>query len=60
MHVYEDLFPKTPVQPGESGKIHLEFDTTGKQGFQSRKIEIISNVKKRTRLSFRVFVLDAP
>lgn len=54
------FFPKTPVQPGESGKIHLEFDTTGKQGFQSRKIEIISNVKKRTRLSFRVFVLDAP
>lgn len=52
-------FPKTPVNPGDTGKIHLEFDTTGKHGFQSRKIELISNSKKKARLSFRVFVLSA-
>jgi len=52
-------FPAQPIAPGETGVIHLEFDTAGKKGFQSRKIEIVSNAKKRTKLSFRVFVLTS-
>lgn len=50
-------FPKDPVLPNQEGTIHLTFDTEGKHGFQSRKIELVSNAKKRIKLSFRVFVL---
>lgn len=52
-------FPKQPVLPGEKGVIKLTFDTEGKYGFQSRQIQIISNAKKRTKLSFRVYVVRA-
>ena len=50
-------FPTEPIPPGETGVIHLAFDTAGKKGFQSRKIELISNAKGKNKLSFRVFVL---
>ena len=51
-------FPKEPILPNKEGTIHLSFDTNGKYGFQSRKIEIISNSKKRTVLSFKVVVIN--
>lgn len=50
------VFPEEPVLPNQKGSIHLTFDTKGKYGFQSRKIEIISNAKK-LKLSFRVYVV---
>ncbi|NOQ72028.1 MAG: DUF1573 domain-containing protein [Crocinitomix sp.] len=49
-------FSNEPVLPNQKGIIHLSFDTKGKFGFQSRKIEIVSNAKKM-KLSFRVFVV---
>ncbi len=52
------IFPKEPILPGQKNNLRLEFDTTGKHGFQSRKIQIFSNTKKTVKLSFRVFVLD--
>lgn len=51
-------FPKEPILPGHSGNVHLTFETEGKWGFQSRKININSNAsKKPTVLSFKVTVL---
>jgi len=50
-------FPETPILPNEKGTIHLTFDTTGKYGYQNRKIELVSNANKTVKLSFRVFVL---
>ncbi len=52
-------FPTAPILPNQKGTIHLSFDTKGKFGFQSRKIEIISNATKNKKLSFRVFVIRA-
>ena len=49
-------FPTDPFLPNQKGSIHLSFDTEGKYGFQSRKIEIISNAGRKVKLSFRVFV----
>lgn len=51
-------FPEKPVMPGQKGNITLRFDTKGKIGFQSRKIEILSNAAHKVKLSFRVFVLS--
>lgn len=52
-------FPKEPVSPGKSGVIHLSFDTNGKYGFQSRKVQIYSNASKKPQtLSFKVTVIN--
>lgn len=51
------IFPEAPVLPNQKGVVHLSFDTKGKYGFQSRKIEIVSNAARKLRLSFRVFVI---
>ena len=51
-------FPKEPIAPGKTGVVHLSFDTNGKYGFQSRKVEIHSNAsKKPTVISFKVTVI---
>jgi hypothetical protein len=36
-------WPKTPVKPGESGVIHVTFNSTGKQGLQDKQITITAN-----------------
>lgn len=35
--------PKEPIKPGESGKIKVIFDSTGKTGMQDKQITITSN-----------------
>ena len=51
-------FPKEPVLPGQSGKIHLTFDTAGKYEFQHRKVSLFSNAsKKPVVISFKVYVI---
>lgn len=50
-------WPPDPVMPKQAGVIHLTFDTTGKYGYQNRKIAIYSNAGRSVKLSFRVFVL---
>lgn len=52
-------FPKEPIAPGGKGRVKLTFDTKGKFGFQSRKMEVLSNAKKSVKLGFRVFVIRA-
>lgn len=36
-------WPKEPIQPGDKGKIKVEFDSKGKPGPQSKKVTITAN-----------------
>jgi len=36
-------WPKTPVKPGDSGIIHVKFDSKGKMGLQDKLITITAN-----------------
>jgi hypothetical protein len=36
-------WPKTPVKPGESGAIHVTFNSAGKMGLQDKQITITAN-----------------
>jgi hypothetical protein len=36
-------WPQTPVKPGESGVIHVTFDSKGKMGLQDKQITITAN-----------------
>lgn len=36
-------YPKTPVAPGASGNIHVEFNSAGKMGLQDKQITITAN-----------------
>lgn len=38
-------YPKTPVAPGTSGEITVEFDSSGKSGSQMKTVTINSNAK---------------
>jgi hypothetical protein len=36
-------YPKTPIKPGESGVIHVTFNSAGKTGLQDKLITITAN-----------------
>ena len=36
-------YPKEPIKPGESGKIKIVFNSTGKMGRQNKVVTILSN-----------------
>lgn len=38
-------FPSKPIPPGESAEIIVNFDSTGKMGYQDRTIKLLSNAK---------------
>lgn len=38
-------WPKNPIQPGESGKIEVAFDSKGKTDLQNRTVSIIANTE---------------
>ncbi len=40
------VYPKEPILPGEKSEITITFDTTGKLGWQYRKIQLYANTKK--------------
>jgi hypothetical protein len=50
-------FPIYPILPGQRDSILVTFDTNQKAYHQDRKIEIISNVKKKTFLGIKVYVI---
>ena len=37
------VWPKTPIKPGESGVVHVTFDSAGKNGLQDKQITITAN-----------------
>lgn len=50
-------WPKQPVQPGESGKIKVIFDSSGKGGVNNKNVTVYANIKEQTKLiSFRANV----
>jgi hypothetical protein len=38
-------YPRDPVRPGEEGVIEASFDSSGKQGFQSKDLTIAANTQ---------------
>ncbi|MCJ8209991.1 DUF1573 domain-containing protein [Mucilaginibacter sp. RS28] len=36
-------FPKKPVAPGETGVVHVEFNSAGKMGMQDKQITVTAN-----------------
>jgi len=51
-------YPSAPVMPGQSGEIHVRFDSKDKIGWQYRKVRLYANTKKSpTEVEFRVKII---
>jgi hypothetical protein len=51
-------YPKTPVKPGEENVIEVSFDSSGKQGFQNKTLEVAANTQpSNTVLSIKAIVI---
>lgn len=50
--------PASPIEPGNTGKIEVYFNTSGKYFYQDRLITLTTNSRKRVeRLRLKVFVI---
>ncbi len=50
-------YPKTPVMPGESGEILVEFNSQGRKGKNNKSVIIVSNAdREKISVSFEVEV----
>jgi hypothetical protein len=38
-------YPKEPIKPGASNKIHVKFDSTGKEGHQTKTVTLTCNTQ---------------
>lgn len=38
-------FPKEPIMPGETGELHVRFDSKGKSGAQSKRVTLTGNTE---------------
>jgi hypothetical protein len=50
-------WPREPIAPGETGKIHVEFNSNGRTGNQTKTVTLSSNTvpnKKVLRISAQV------
>lgn len=43
-------YPKTPIRPGETGKIKVSFSSAGRRGMQSKNVVVVSNTQPNTAL----------
>lgn len=41
-------YPKTPIAPGEEGKIKVTFDSKGRMGMQAKNVTVLSNSERST------------
>ncbi|MBW6478486.1 MAG: DUF1573 domain-containing protein [Bacteroidales bacterium] len=39
-------YPKDPVMPGKEGRIHVVFNSSGRRGFQSESVRVLSNAEE--------------
>lgn len=39
-------YPKDPVMPGNEGRIHVVFNSSGRRGFQSESVRVLSNAQE--------------
>jgi hypothetical protein len=50
-------WPKEPIKPGKSGKIKIEFNSSGKSGINNKIVTVVSNTKEgKAELKFRANV----
>ena len=50
-------YPKTPVKPGEENTIEVSFYSAGKQGFQSKTLDVAANTQPNvTTLTIKAMV----
>lgn len=38
-------YPKDPIRPGESNKVHVKFDSSGKEGHQTKTVTLTCNTQ---------------
>jgi hypothetical protein len=51
-------YPKTPVKPGEEEKIEVIFDSSNRQGFQNKTLEVAANTQPtNTTLTIKAMVV---
>ena len=51
-------YPKTPVKPGAEEVIEVSFDSSGKQGFQNKTLEVAANTQPtNTVLTIKAMVI---
>jgi hypothetical protein len=43
-------YPKTPIKPGGSGKIKVSFDSTGKNGQNTKSVTLSCNIKEGKKI----------
>ena len=43
-------YPKTPIKPGEDGKLKVSFDSTGKSGLNTKSVTITCNTKEKNNI----------
>lgn len=53
------FYPFVPIQPGETGKISVHFNSKGRLGSQKPKITVYTNAKPKTYELFLEGVIDA-
>jgi hypothetical protein len=41
-------YPKTPIRPGDSGVVKVAFNSSGKRGYQSKNILVVTNTQPNT------------
>jgi hypothetical protein len=39
-------YPRDPVMPGKDGRIHVVFNSSGRRGFQSESVRVLSNAEE--------------
>lgn len=47
-------YPKEPVKPGETGTIHVTFNSAGKQGEQHKNVTVVCNTTARNEMLYLV------
>jgi hypothetical protein len=43
-------FPRTPIEPGEEGRIKVTFDSKGRMGRQVKRVTVISNSERPSHI----------
>lgn len=52
-------YPKEPLKPGETAKIHVTFNSAGKHGEQTKTVTIVCNTETRNEMLYlKGFVKD--
>ncbi len=49
-------WPKTPILPGQTGEITINYDSAGKSGLQRKTITVVYNSDTRATLTITAFV----